>query len=143
MYVPALEGSGANFYFTRAGDIYQTRVTRDGRVVAPVTPVVELNDPNLDDWDPAVRTDGREVFFWRVASGAGAEIWVAKRQSLHDPWSPPERLGPPVNTPFADFSPGLSFDGRTLLFAEGPAARPGLSLGRQDIWMSTRTASGQ
>ncbi len=140
-YVPALEAGGVNLYFTRAGDIYQTRVMRDGRVVAPATPVAELNDPNLDDWEPSVRTDGREVFFWRQASGAGADIWVARRQSVHEPWSAPERLGPPVNTLKADMAPGLSFDGRTLLFAEAFAARPGL--GRQDIWMTTRTPSGR
>ncbi len=139
-YMPALEGSGVNFYFVRAGDIWQTRVTREGRVVAPVTPVAELNDPVLDDWGPTVRADGREVFFWRVAAGAVAELWVARRLGVHEPWSTPERLGPPVNTPFADQTPGLSLDGRTLLFSEGPAARPGL--GRNDIWMATRTPSG-
>ena len=143
-YVPALEGGGANLYFDRGAtlagtDIYQVRVTRDGETLGPAAPVAELNSSVLDA-RPAVRADGREVFFWSNRMGA-TDIWVATRRSPHDPWSTPQNLGPPVNTPFGELTPSLSWDGRTLLFS-GTATRGG-SLGFQDIWMSTRTPSGR
>jgi len=47
-------------------------------------------------------------------------------------------LGTPINTTASEQQPSLSGDGRTLLFASN---RPG-GLGGTDIWMSTRTPSG-
>jgi Tol biopolymer transport system component len=138
-YVPA--GGTANFYFARAGDIYQARVERDGEAVAPAVPVAELNTAESES-KPSVRGDAREIVFWAVnrPDGTGAaDIWVATRQSPVDPWSAPQPLGGGLNTPYADLEAVLSFDGRTLLISYGPAARP--SLGNQDIWMSTRTPS--
>jgi hypothetical protein len=47
-----------------------------------------------------------------------------------------------VNTSFGgEFSPALSRDGLTLVFS-GNMLRGG-SLGRQDLWMSTRTRLGE
>lgn len=142
-YVPALEGGGASLYFSRAGDIYEARVTRDGQVVGPAVPVAELNHPTAIESEPTVRADGREIFFWskRTGGSGGADIWVATRRSPHDPWSPPQNLGPGINTSGADLTPGLSWDGRTLLISVGQEARP--SLGFQDFWMMTRTPSGR
>jgi len=146
-YVPALEGGGASLYFDRQGttdagsDIYEVRVTRDGEALGPAARVAELNSP-LDDLGARVRADGREVFFWSDRPGGMglSDIWVATRRSPQDPWSTPENVGPMINTPRADLTPSLSWDGRTLLFSAAAAARP--SLGLQDIWMSTRTPSG-
>jgi len=146
-YVPALAGGGASLYFERQGttlagsDIYEVRVTRDGEALGPATPVAELNS-SVEDLGARVRADGREVFFWSARPGGMglSDIWVATRQNPHDAWSTPENVGPMINTPFADLTPSLSWDGRTLLFSAAPAARP--SLGLQDIWMSTRTPSG-
>jgi len=145
-YVPALGGGDATLYFGRPGatgtDIYQVRMTPDGETLGPAAPAAELNSSVLDA-GPTVRADGREVFFWsqRLGGVGGADIWVATRRSPHDPWSAPQSLGPPVNTQFGELVPDLSRDGRTLFFS-GTATRGG-SLGFQDIWMSTRTPSGQ
>ncbi len=64
-------------------------------------------------------------------------------------WSEPVDLGPVVNSSskvgtaltsaFDDVTPSLSWDGRTLSFASN---RPGGS-GGNDLYMSTRTPSGQ
>lgn len=142
-YVPALEGEGASLYFLRGGNVYQARVTRDGETLGPAVPVAELNSTGAAAQGLTVRADGREILFssTRVGGLGGADIWVATRQSPHDPWSAPENLGPVINTGSADLTPSLSWDGRTLLFSAGAAARP--SLGLQDIWMSTRTPSGR
>lgn len=139
-YVPALNGSGANFYFGRDPGYFQTRVTRDGEVVAPVTPFV-LGDPSANVNEVTVRADGRELIFFSNRSGGmgGADLWVATRGNLHEPWSEPTPL--PLSTRYADLSPSLSWDGRTLFFSAAAAARP--SLGFQDIWMSTRRPGGQ
>ncbi len=140
-YVPAMNGSDANFYFDRDGHAFQTRVTEDGHVVAPVTPFA-LGDPTADVNDITVRADGRElIFFSSRPGGAGlADLWVATRQSLRDAWSEPRNLTA-LNTPGADLSPSLSWDGRTLFFSVSASGRP--SLGYQDIWMSTRTPNPQ
>ncbi|TMF06307.1 MAG: hypothetical protein E6I52_00635 [Chloroflexi bacterium] len=59
-------------------------------------------------------------------------MWVATRQNVHETWSAPENLGPPVSTEFNEVTPSLSHNGRPLLFASN---RPG-GFGSQDIWMS-------
>ncbi len=142
-YVPALGGEGASLYFLRGGNVYEARVTRDGETLGPAVPVAELNSTGAVAQGLTVRADGREILLssTRVGGLGGADIWVATRRSLRDPWSPPENLGPVINTSSADLTPSLSWDGRTLVFSAAATARPGLGL--QDIWMSTRTPSGQ
>lgn len=140
-YVQALEGAGGNLYFTRGFDIYQTRVTRNGEVVAEVAAVAELNTTDIEE-GVSIRADGLEAFFWSTRPGGagGADIWVATRQSPNHAWSEPVPVAA-LNTTRADLEPTLSWDGRTLLFSVAATARP--SLGFQDIWMSTRTPSGR
>lgn len=136
----ALAGEGANLYFSRAGDIYRARVSRDGEALDTAELAVELNDPTATENEPTVRSDGKEIFFWATAQRGGlgnTDIWVARRQSPHEPWSPPQSLGT-ISTAHTELSPAISHDGRTLFFAAG-ATRGGL--GFQDIWMSTRRES--
>ncbi|MFO0849074.1 MAG: protein kinase [Gemmataceae bacterium] len=52
-------------------------------------------------------------------------------------WSPPENLGPSVNTPHSEGQPCLSADGNALLFRSD---RPG-GFGRHDLWESRRKAA--
>jgi hypothetical protein len=144
-FLPGRGERGHTLYFVRGAtppqfDIYQARVTRDGKALGPAVPVTELNHPSLVDADPTIRADGRELIFWSTRPGGegNADLWVATRCNPRDPWSTPQSLGPPVNTSFGgEFSPALSRDGRTLVFS-GNMLRGG-SLGRQDLWMSTRT----
>ena len=51
-------------------------------------------------------------------------------------WSPPENLGPDVNSAFEDLAPHLSSDGLALYFA---STRPD-SLGGEDLWVSRRAS---
>jgi hypothetical protein len=142
------EEARANLYFTRGKgtgpggfDIYYAPVTRDGQTLGPSVLVTELSSPDFFDAGTTVRTDGREVFFSSTRPGGLlADLWVSTRRSVHEPWSLPANLGAPVNSAFADLSPKLSKNGRTLMFVSG-AGRGGLGL--QDIWMTTRTPSGQ
>ena len=145
-YVPALNADGVNLYFVRgagiaAFDIYAVSVTRAGEAEEPATAVTELNS-SATDGDPTVSHDGKEVFFWSQRPGGFglSDLWVATRQNAHAQWSSPENLGSAFNTAGPDLAPGLSRDGRTLMWSAGFAARGGL--GQTDIWMSTRTPSG-
>ncbi len=60
------------------------------------------------------------------------------RRSVHDSWSTPANVEA-LNSTAAEQQPSLSGDGRTLVFA---SSRQG-GFGGTDIWMSTRTSSGQ
>jgi hypothetical protein len=58
---------------------------------------------------------------------------VADAQTF-GPWSPPQNLGPVVNSPYNDQHAALSKDGLTLVFSSD---RPG-GLGEFDLWLSQR-----
>lgn len=108
-------------YFVRSDDvdqdIYGTELTKDGMPVRLGTPIVELDhaDPALLNGDPGFRGDGLElIYFAGPFPAVGLEIFSATRASRNDAWSNIQNLGPPVNSRFADFTPGITFDGRTL-----------------------------
>ena len=141
-YLQSAGGGAGTLYFSRGpsipgSDIYYAAVTRNGHTRGPAVRIDEVSDPTVADLDPTLRADGREVIFWSTRAGGvgGADLWVSTRPSVHHPWSPPHNLGVPVNSPFADLTPRLSKDGRTLVFSAGQQ-RGGLGL--QDIWMTTR-----
>lgn len=143
LFYRGVEGGGADLLFFRVGaGFYQARLTRDGEVLDPAVPVAELNDLTAADPGEAPPDDNDEFFFQATRPGGlgGSDIWVATRRNAQDAWSAPHNLGPLINTPSADLTPSHSRDGRILLFAAGAAARP--SLGFQDLWMTTRTPSG-
>jgi hypothetical protein len=137
------EGDGdGTLYFYRGDpaittDLYAVRVDKDGETLGPAVVQPVLNS-SVEDNHASVRRDGRELFFnsRRPGGVGGFDIWVATRDNVHDAWSMPVNLGPPVNAVGAEFHPNLSWDGRTLLFIS-PAGRGGLGL--FDIWMTTRT----
>lgn len=83
-----------------------------------------------------VSADGLTIFFQsdRPGGEGGGDIWTTMRNGPSDPWQPPVNLGPPVNTAYGDWVPGISKDGLTLFLQSN---RPG-GLGDSDIWMATR-----
>jgi Tol biopolymer transport system component len=122
-------------------DLYYAPVTRQGETRGPPALIAELNS-SANDQGSSVRTDGREVFFSSSRSDpdtvGGNDIWTATRRSVHEPWSAPVNLGTPINTVASEQQPSLSGDGRTLLFASNRSG----GAGGTDIWMITRTPSG-
>ena len=103
---------------------------------APVR-VVELGAPGVDDWGPALRLDGREIFFYsQRAGGVGAhDIYTATRPSPTSLWSAPTLVST-VSSPVTERSPWLSRDGLTLGFASDRAA----GVGGLDLYSSTRAS---
>jgi len=138
---------GYTFYFVRSTetetDIFEVDVSSLGLPRGPAVPITELNVPGLCpgggcDGSPSLRRDGLEIVFWstRVPGGfGGADIWSATRPHVRAPWSPPENLGAPVNTTFAEITVSMTFDGTQLFLAKG--FQQG-GLGLRDLWMSTR-----
>jgi hypothetical protein len=144
-YLQSAEEGVANLYFNRAPaggthDIYYAAMTRDGETRGPATLVSELSHATATDQGSTLRTDGREIFFFSTRSGGlgGNDLWTSTRESVHDPWSTPTNPGSPLNSIASEQQPGLSSDGRTLVFA---SSRSG-SFGGTDIYLSTRTPSG-
>lgn len=116
-------------------DIYMSRVLPDGTVL-PGTRVAELSTP-FDDRMPNVRRDGLEIVFSSNRAGAtpfDQDIYVATRDSVHEPWSAPQRIDNPfVNTPGSETRASLSADGIRLYFGrKQDSADPG------DVFVSTR-----
>jgi Tol biopolymer transport system component len=141
------EKGRANLYFSSGPslntgqDIYYAAVSRNGETVGPAVLVAELSDPVANDARPAIRADGREIWFFsnRAGSLGNSDLWVSTRASVHHSWEPPSNPGSPLNTSALESQPSLSHDGRTLFFT---SARPGSIGASQDLWMTTRTPSG-
>lgn len=93
-----------------------------------------VNSPFLDG-NPAISKDGLSLYFASNRPGGvgGNDLWVAQRQGLDSPWSPPLNLGS-INTTFNEVAPALSRDEHYLFFVSN---RPG-GLGGPEIWVSFR-----
>ncbi len=100
----------------------------------------------LVEQTPAISPDGLSLYWLctRPASAGGGpcpgglgglDIWFSTRARAGDPWGPPQNPGPPLNTPYHEWMPDFSEDGRQLYFVSG---RPG-SFGGSDLWVSERS----
>ena len=144
-YRSSITGDGLELYFysDRPGgyssyNIYVTRrATRDSPWGPPANLGPNVNISSDTTYDPAVSSDGLELYFtyWNSPGGyAGADLCVSRRATTQDPWGPPSNLGPAVNSPAIERHPWVSPDGLLLLFASD---RPG-GYGNWDIWMTRR-----
>src|SRR5881628_1481235 len=148
------EGGAPQLYFNRnplpnnlGGDIYVSEQAADGSFGAAAL-VAELRSDSSDQ-RPAVAYNGLAIYFFSNRLGStlnqsGAttnDIWVATRESVLDPWSPPTNLGPPINTGVGELHPLTVSKGGTewLYFARNVATPPAIDL---DLFVSTRTRVG-
>jgi hypothetical protein len=97
----------------------------------------ELNTTSLDGC-PIQSPDGLSLYMASNRPGGVGllDIWVARRESRHDPWGPPENLGEPVNSAADDFCPTPIRRGG--LFFVSREALPG-SCGLGDIYFTRYT----
>jgi len=92
---------------------------------------------------PSLSADGLELYFVSDRPGAlggqgDQDIYVTRRPSVNDDWGAPERVPPPISSPFFDITPSITLDGRTLYFASN---RPGaFSPPWPDLWVSRRAS---
>ena len=134
------EDGKPSLYFARgapANDIFVAPLSKDGVPLGPAVAMTILNSASLDG-GPCVRRDGLELIFnSNRAGGFGAfDLYSSTRASVQDAWSTPVNLGAPPNSTgstVGDFSPALSYDGRTLFFTRA------LGQGDFNLFMSTRS----
>lgn len=103
------------------------------------TPINLARPVNSDgvDTDPFISKDGLRLYLvcTNCPGGHGdADIYVARRDRVTDPWGPPVNLGPTINTAAPEFDPVLSIDGHRLYFTSNRAD----GAGRNDIYVSRR-----
>jgi hypothetical protein len=141
---PMFEGAatifGSDFIFSRgltstAGhDIYVSEMRGDAFTTPRV--MTELSSA-AEERRPAIRFDGREIFFHSNRPGGIGQfdLWSSTRDGNGVSWSPPVNLGAGINSPANDNGSFLSFDGTMLVFASN---RPGGS-GALDLYYATRS----
>jgi hypothetical protein len=116
-------------------DIYVSEQMADGSF-GPASLVEELSSPQ-DDQRPAIRFDGLELFLFsnRVGTLGPTDVWASTRNSVAEPWSVPENLGPPVNSALNDQQAHIASDRETLFFASNRLG----GFGGLDLYVTTRT----
>lgn len=97
-----------------------------------------INALGFDDDDPSLSANGLELYFASTRSG-NEDVYVATRETVGDPWSPPMPLPGPVNTMARDSSPELSLDGLSMTISSDR----GGGLGNLDLFLVTRPALDQ
>ncbi|KPK37401.1 MAG: hypothetical protein AMJ65_14635 [Phycisphaerae bacterium SG8_4] len=143
------DGLSLYFHSDRAGghgytDLYvTTRKAKSDNWAVPVNLGSTVNTA-VQEHAPRLSADELELYFsaYNRPGGYGAaDIWVARRATVNDPWEPPVNLGPIVNSSADENFPFISADGLLLLFSEdyGGPYRPG-GFGDIDIWAATRAS---
>ncbi len=101
---------------------------------APVNLGAVVNSVSYDAC-PTISKDGLSLYFRsnRPGGQGGFDIWVAKRDSVEEPWGEPVNLGDVINGPYNEYCSSLSVDGHWMIFVSD---RPGC--GSQDLWVTHR-----
>ncbi|MCZ7555289.1 MAG: OmpA family protein [Bacteroidia bacterium] len=98
-------------------DLYEGRLSGDGRVITDV----RLLPPPVNDieWDhhPVVRPDGKMLVFAseRIRGLGGSDLYMSMKGQ--DGWMAPVSLGEVINTRGNEITPSFSADGKFLYFA--------------------------
>jgi hypothetical protein len=92
---------------------------------------------DVDDYHPAISNNGLSLYISSSRPGGFGldDIWVSQRDSLDDPWGPPQNLGPNINSAGNEFAPDFSPNGHWLFFS---STRPPDAIGAPQIWVSFR-----
>lgn len=100
-----------------------------------------VNHPVAHDFSLRLSRDGTSLYFGSERPGGfgRSDLYVARRRSRHDPWQPPENLGPMVNTEAFEAFPTPSADGNTLYFNRSTT----FDSPDSDIWVTTRSSPSE
>ena len=135
---PFLTSDGLTLYFGSYrsekwfSDLWMTtRASKDDDWDPPVSLGFPVNSQGYTDEDPSLTSDGLELYFASDRNGPNwlYNLWVTKRESIHEPWSEPNNLGPTVNGGYSNDSPAISPDGLVLIFNRG-----------YTLWITKRTS---
>ena len=141
MYISS-ERSGGLGYF----DLWRSTRENADDPWGPLVNVQEINS-RYNETFPCLSGDGLTLYFsdwyyWNDAGdrpgGVGShDLWMCTRASRNDLWGTPVNVGAPLNSGSPDMCPIISHDGLTFIFASNRSG----SLGRYDLWISTRPAA--
>jgi Tol biopolymer transport system component len=120
-WFPTLASNGTIYFGSdRPGgqgrtDLYRARLA-DGKYGEPENLGPVVNSP-VNDFEPFIAPDESFLILMsgRPGGRGGADLWITYNRG--GAWSPPVVLGGGVNSPGAEYSPGLSPDGRTFFWA--------------------------
>lgn len=144
---PDISADGLSLYFasTRSGgyggrDLWvANRKTKSDPWGKPVNLGPTVNNP-ADEHGPSISSDGLSLYFsglWddpnRPDGFGKADIWLATRKTITDPWDKLVNLGATVNSSSADESPSITEDGLSLYFNSNRPGGQGV-----DIWVTRR-----
>jgi Tol biopolymer transport system component len=102
------------------------------RLPAPV------NDPDVDEWSPAIAASGNLYFGAERPGGhGGSDLWVARYTD--GAYQPPENLGVAINTAGHEVEPWIAPDESYLIFSANHRSD---GQGGYDLYLSRRTATG-
>jgi outer membrane protein OmpA-like peptidoglycan-associated protein len=109
------------------------KLTSDGKAML----FVSDRPGGIGGYHPKVSANDPDAKSYHGSNWGNTDIYVSLKQS-DGSWGPAINLGPTINTPYAERSPFLHPDGKTLYFAsEGHAG-----LGFLDIYKCTRLSEG-
>src|SRR5260370_7308243 len=105
-------------------DISQCKAQTCGPWSEPVNVAYPINT-EFNDTYAILSRDGLTMYFTSDRPGGlgGDDLWVAKRESLSDPWQVPTNMGVPINTAANDSLPVLSSDEHVMFFPSTRRAR--------------------
>ena len=75
-----------------------------------------INSPSRGDFPSCISADGLEFYITCLDRPGGYgdyDVWVAKRETVDDPWGEPVNLGPTINSAYGEGA-RISPDGLTL-----------------------------
>ncbi|MGB0918189.1 MAG: OmpA family protein, partial [Flavobacteriales bacterium] len=103
---------------------------------------VNLDSPvNSSKWEtqPSISADGKTLYFVSNRAGGlgGPDIWVTQLAPNNE-WTVPRNLGEQINTPFAEETPFIHPDGKTLYFTSNGH----VGMGEKDIYMTRMLDDG-
>ena len=134
---PCISADGLEFYFSDGsvqatgcaprpggyggGDLWvATRATQDDPWSEPLNLGAGVNTVSEEEY-PSVSGDGLSLYFvsYRPGGRGQADIYVAHRNAVGQPWGEAVNLGAPINTSLWEMSPFISPDGLSLFFTKG------------------------
>ena len=99
-------------------DIYRARLV-NGRFERSENLGSPINTEQ-SDFDPFIAPDESYIIFASARPGGvgNADLYISFRGN-EGSWSEPRNMGAPVNTPYLEYAPMLSPDGKYLFFTSG------------------------
>ncbi len=143
-YFPALTADNRFLLFTgrpqasSGEDLYVSRQGKDGTMSDPV-PISPAINSSYNEGAGTISGDGKTLVLAscdRPKGVGNCDLYISRRTGNN--WSPPQNLGPSVNSVEWDSQPSLSADGRTLYFT---STRRG-GQGQEDLYVSTLQPDG-